>query len=71
MPRSIPAGFVTAYPRRQTACPDPDAGLATIEAIYIAYTILGRHVNDVLADYRWADEFLETNAEALKALERF
>lgn len=66
--RSIPTGFVTAYPRRQTECPDPSAGLATVEALYIACRILGRDTADLLADYRWADRFLEVNAERLAAL---
>src|SRR5262245_197737 len=35
--RAIPAGFQTAYPRRQDDCPDPTKGLASIEALYISY----------------------------------
>ena len=36
--RSLPPGFRTAYPRRQTECPDPEAGLASVEALYLAQT---------------------------------
>src|ERR1700722_16847932 len=40
--RSIPSHYRTAYPRRQTDCIDPQRGLASIEAIYAAYELLGR-----------------------------
>jgi pre-rRNA-processing protein TSR3 len=59
--RSIPAGFVTAYPRRQDDCPFPDQGLASIEALYIAYKILGRDADSLLSNYYWKDEFLSKN----------
>src|SRR5437016_3135011 len=35
--RSLPEQYRTAYPRCQTECPDPVRGLASIEAIYVAY----------------------------------
>lgn len=57
--RSIPAGYYTAYPRKQTDCPDPDAGLASIEALYIAYHILGRSTEGLLDNYYWKTPFLE------------
>jgi len=57
--RSIPGGFRTAYPRRQNDCPDPTAGLASIEAIYIAYKILGRNTDGILDQYYWKDDFLK------------
>ena len=65
-PRSIPAGFVTAYPRRQTACPDPTQGLASVEALYVAYRLTGRSTEGLLDDYRWADAFLAQNADRLR-----
>ena len=37
----IPDGFVTAYPRRNKEGNDPEAGLATIEALFIAAAFLG------------------------------
>lgn len=59
--RSIPRGFKTAYPRRQDDCPDPEEGLASIEALYLAYKITGRDVEGVLDNYHWRDTFLEKN----------
>ncbi len=56
--RSLPAHFRTAYPRRQTDCPDPNAGLASIEAIYLAYQILGRPTDGLLDSYYWREAFL-------------
>jgi pre-rRNA-processing protein TSR3 len=59
--RSIPQGFTTAYPRRQDDCPDPSAGLASIEAIYIAYRLLGRPLEGLLDGYYWREQFLKQN----------
>lgn len=59
--RSIPPGFKTAYPRRQDDCPDPEAGLASIEAVYIAYKILQRDTAGLLDNYYWKNAFLEKN----------
>lgn len=60
--RSIPSGFITAYPRRQEDCPDPQAGLASIEALYIAYFVAGRPLDGLLDGYYWKDAFLEKNS---------
>jgi pre-rRNA-processing protein TSR3 len=57
--RSIPSGFHTAYPRRQEDCPRPHEGLASIEAIYIAYAILGRDCAGLLDGYHWKEAFLK------------
>jgi len=59
--RSIPAHFRTAYPRRQEDCPDPSRGLASIEAVYIAYKLLGRDASDLLNNYYWKDLFISMN----------
>lgn len=59
--RSIPDCYRTAYPRRQDDCPSPDRGLASIEAIYIAYHTLGRNTEGLLDNYHWKDHFLATN----------
>lgn len=59
--RSIPAHFRTAYPRRQEDCPDPSRGLASIEAVYIAYKLLGRDASDLLNHYYWKDLFISMN----------
>lgn len=59
--RGIPSGYRTAYPRRQDDCPAPEAGLASVEALYIAYAILGRDTSGLLDTYHWRNEFLEKN----------
>lgn len=59
--RSIPSHFRTAYPRRQEDCIDPEKGLASIEAIFISYLILGRETNGLLDRYYWKQEFLQKN----------
>jgi pre-rRNA-processing protein TSR3 len=60
--RSIPAHYRTSYPRCQTACADPDRGLASIEALYVAYRLLGRDADDLLENYYWREGFLERNS---------
>ncbi len=59
-PRSL-SGWVTAYPRRSKLGTDPDNGLASIEALYLACHILGRPTDGLLDAYRWADEFRRVN----------
>lgn len=59
--RSIPQGFITAYPRKQTACPDPEIGLASIEALYIAYHLLGYPFEGLLDNYYWKEDFFRKN----------
>jgi pre-rRNA-processing protein TSR3 len=56
--RSIPSHYRTAYPRRQEDCEDPNRGLASLEAIYIAYQILGRDTSGLLDNYYWKEPFL-------------
>jgi pre-rRNA-processing protein TSR3 len=58
--RSLPP-LVTAYPRTSKVRTDPDGGLATIEAIYAAYRLLGRDTAGLLDCYHWADEFVTQN----------
>jgi pre-rRNA-processing protein TSR3 len=59
--RSLPETVRTAYPRRQEDCLDPERGLSSIEAIYVAYTILGRETKGLLDGYYWKDLFIEKN----------
>jgi pre-rRNA-processing protein TSR3 len=59
-PRSL-SGWRTAYPRISKLGTDPDNGLASIEALFLAYHILGRTTDGLLDHYRWAAEFLEVN----------
>lgn len=62
--RSLPP-LRTAYPRTSKFFDDPDGGLATVEAIYAAYRLLGRSVDGLLEHYVWADQFLQANQESL------
>lgn len=59
--RSLPPGFRTAYPRRQTDCSDPESGLSSLEALYIAHSILGRSTEGLLDHYHWKEKFLQKN----------
>src|SRR5229473_1720181 len=59
-PRSL-HGYVTAYPRKSKQGTDPDNGLASVEALFVAYHILGRPTEGLLEHFRWADEFLRLN----------
>jgi pre-rRNA-processing protein TSR3 len=54
-------GWRTAYPRVSKRGTDPDNGLASIEALFAAYQILGRPIAGLLDHYYWADEFLRMN----------
>jgi pre-rRNA-processing protein TSR3 len=59
-PRSL-SSYHTAYPRVSKRGTDPGNGLATVEALYVAYHVLGRPTQGLLDHYRWADEFLRRN----------
>jgi pre-rRNA-processing protein TSR3 len=59
-PRSL-SGYQTAYPRVSKLGTDPDNGLASVEALFVAYHILGRATAGLLDHYRWAAEFLRLN----------
>jgi pre-rRNA-processing protein TSR3 len=61
VPPRVLEGYRTAYPRRSKQGTDPDNGLASVEALYLAYLILGRPIEHLLDHYRWADEFLVLN----------
>jgi pre-rRNA-processing protein TSR3 len=58
--RSLPP-TQTAYPRKSSVYPDPNEGLATIEALYAALRILGRNRTSLLDHYHWKNEFLRLN----------
>jgi len=68
--RSLPTSCKTAYPRRQDSFVDPDKGLASVEALYIAYHILGHDSTGLLAHYFWAEAFLEKNRRLLESYVR-
>jgi pre-rRNA-processing protein TSR3 len=59
-PRSL-HGYRTAFPRVSKLGTDPDNGLASVEALFLAYHILGRPTQGLLDHYHWADEFLRLN----------
>jgi pre-rRNA-processing protein TSR3 len=59
--RSLPTHIQTAYPRKQTGCSEPLRGLASIEALYLAYWLLGRPTEGLLDHYYWKNEFLSIN----------
>jgi pre-rRNA-processing protein TSR3 len=59
-PRSL-GGWKTAYPRVSKLGTDPDNGLASVEALFLAYHLLGRPTEGLLDHYRWAAEFLRVN----------
>lgn len=63
--RSLPSSFQTAYPRRQDKWIDPTIGLASIEALYLAFVILGKNADLLLENYYWKESFLIKNQEAL------
>lgn len=60
VPRSIPEGVQTAYPRVGKYYPDPLGGLASIEALFIARALLGDYDPSLLDAYHWREEFLES-----------
>lgn len=60
LPRRLPH-LVTAYPRKSSITPDPEQGLASIEALYAALALLGDVRSELLAHYRWREPFLAAN----------
>jgi pre-rRNA-processing protein TSR3 len=54
-------GYHTAFPRVSKLGTDPDNGLASVEALYLAYHLLGRPTEGLLDHYRWKEEFLRRN----------
>jgi pre-rRNA-processing protein TSR3 len=62
-PRAL-HGWRTAYPRMSKRGTDPDNGLASVEALFVAYHLLGRPTDGLLEHYRWAEEFLRINGLA-------
>ncbi len=63
--RSLPPEIQTAYPRKQTECIDPERGLASVEALYIAHHIMQYKTQGLLDHYYWREHFLEINSEFL------
>ena len=63
--RSLTRGIVTAYRRRQEDCLDPTRGLAWVEALFVAYKMVGRETSELLDHYYWKEDFLEKNSTNL------
>jgi pre-rRNA-processing protein TSR3 len=63
--RRLPEGFKTAYPRRQEDCLDPEAGLASIEALFVALLVAGHSTTGLLDHYYWKEGFLQKNAHLI------
>ncbi len=56
--RSLPDAVRTAYPRVSKMHKDPAAGLASVEALYLARKLLGDDDLSLLDGYHWKDAFL-------------
>jgi pre-rRNA-processing protein TSR3 len=67
-PRAL-SGWKTAYPRVSKLGTDPDNGLASIEALFLALHLLGRRTDGLLDHYRWAAEFLTVNGLVVPGVE--
>ena len=59
--RRLPPCCRTAYPRRQTGCALPLLGLASVEALAVAYYLLGKEFEPLLEHYYWKEDFLSLN----------
>ncbi len=62
----IPSGFETAYPRKNSQNLDPQGGLATIEAIFIAAGLMGQWDPSLLDKFHWRREFFQINHQRLR-----
>lgn len=51
----------TAYPRRSRIAPDPEGGLASVEALWAALALLGDPRPELLASYHFRELFLDLN----------
>lgn len=59
--RSLPNDVTTAYPRRSKLFDDPSTGLASVEALVVAFEMLECPRRDLLEGYRWGREFIDAN----------
>jgi pre-rRNA-processing protein TSR3 len=64
---SFPRGFSTAYPRKNQEGKDPEGGLATIEALFIANAFLGKWDETLLDQYYFKQEFLSANRKMFES----
>ena len=61
--RCLPKNLQTAYPRKSKLFEDPETGLASIEALHAALTLLGKRDDSLLEGYYWASAWLQSNSE--------
>ena len=61
--RCLPKNLQTAYPRKSKLFEDPETGLAGIEALHAALTLLGKRDDSLLEGYYWASAWLQSNSE--------
>jgi len=66
--RTLPPYVQTAYPRRQEDCQDPQRGLASVEALYTSYLLLGKDPSGLLDFYYWKELFLAKNQRFFASL---
>ena len=55
--------LATAYPRKSRTFPDPERGLASVEALYAALLLLGEARPEILEGYRFSERFLSANPD--------
>ncbi len=67
--RGLGSGWKSAYPRVNADGEDPEEGLATVEALYLALRLLGLEADAVLQNYHWKDAFIARNKPALEKFE--
>jgi len=63
--RRLPEALRTAYPRKSQWFADPEAGLASIEALHAARALLGFRDDALLDGYRWREQWLSANTALL------
>lgn len=63
--RSLPQGIPTAYPRVSKIAKDPTAGLASVEALYLAKKMLDDDDPNLLEHYYWRETFIQSVLEHL------
>jgi pre-rRNA-processing protein TSR3 len=68
VPRRRLPQFETAYPRTSKLFRDPPGGLASAEALFVASLVMGETDETYLDGYRWRDEFLITNEDAIRRI---
>jgi len=61
--RCLPHDLQTAYPRKSKLFEDPVTGLASIEALHAALTLLGKRDDSLLEGYYWASAWLQANVQ--------